>query len=394
MREGRADHLRALLLDLVGTARKPDLGALSQADWTLLQHMAAQHRLLPLLHARHGADPALPPAIAATWREAHRASAFAALLREGELRATCTLLEAGGFAPIALKGAWLARHAYPEPAQRPSRDIDLLLDPETVLAAFDLLQDAGYVLEEAPEMPLADVIRLEKHLPPLLAPRGTRIELHHLLWEPTGRLDHATPAARDAAVRARARREADGIAYPAPEDMLAHLIVHAAYSHRFDCGPLLIPDLAFLLSRHPVDWAAFWARAAEEGWHSGARLALELVARHCPETRIDFTADPGEPAPAGLVEAMPTLLLQDLDTRASAAVAASAIKAGPGALWARLHGRRAAEGEAQVRRDMTSEGGFLGWAGSRLVRTISQLASTEVRRQSRDLARLSKWLDT
>ena len=69
----------------------------------------------------------MPAAIAGSWRAAHRRAAITALAQCADLARTAGLLEAAGFAPIALKGAWLAHHAYPEPAQRPMRDLDLLV---------------------------------------------------------------------------------------------------------------------------------------------------------------------------------------------------------------------------------------------------------------------------
>jgi hypothetical protein len=41
----------------------------------------------------------------------------------------------------------------------------------------------------------------------------------------------------------------------------------------------------------------------------------------------------------------------------------------------------------------SSTGGKLGWAGSRALRTLRDLSHGDVRRQSRQLAALSKWLD-
>ncbi len=395
-----APALRRILLELIGTARRPSLAGLSTADWAMLDRMAVQHRLQPLLHAQHRDNRAIPGAIAAGWRAAHRAAAITALAQVADLRVTVTLLEDAGFAPIALKGAWLAHHAYPEAAQRPARDIDLLLDSDTVMPAFDLLLSKGYSLESAPEMALADVLRLDKHMPPLLTPGGTRIELHQYLWEREGRLSHAIPAARDADFRQRATRGADGLLYPASADMLAHLIIHAIYSHRLDCGPLLLPDLDFLLRKAAAGqpdfwadfWREFWARAAREGWQSGARLVLELVAHYREGALIDFAAAT-VPAPADLLSAAPDLLLQELDTRRSAGFAAAALTGGPGQLFARLRGTHRAQGERAATRDMTAEGGFSGWASSRLIRTLGELSRRDVRRQSRELARLSKWLD-
>ena len=388
-----ASALRHVLLALTGTCAVPDVSGLNDANWLDLGLLAAAQRLEPLLHAQHRDTAALPRVLRAAWKAAHRRAALQAMHTRRELHECCALLEAAGLAPIALKGSWLAYHAYPEPAQRPMRDIDLLVPAERVLEGYGILLAAGYRSALPLELPLAEYVRLEKHLPILIAPRGTLVELHHRLWEPDGRLDHATPPQDAALLRARAIVGSDRIRVLSPQDTLVHLIVHAVYSHRLDCGPLLLPDIDFLLRQASIDWPAFWAQSRAEGWRSGARLVLDLVAAYRPAARIDFSADYGPPAPAALLAAAPDLLMQDLTTRQSAAAAAAVLKAGAGGLWRRLRGRRSAAGEQSVIRDMASEGGVLGWAGSRLRRSVTDLARADVRRQSRQLAALSTWLD-
>lgn len=385
--------LRRRLLALVGTGAVPMLDDLTAEDWQVLDSMAAQHRLHPLLHHQHRDNPAVPAAIRAGWAAAYRAQAIAALGQQAELIRTVDLLRAAGFAPLALKGAWLARYAYPHPALRPLRDIDLLLDPATVIPATTVLLQAGYRQMEAAELPLADLLLTDKHLPPLLSPGGTVVELHHRLWEPDGRMDHASPAAIDAGVRARAMTETDGIAYPAPADMLAHLIAHAVYSHRLDCGPLLLADIDYLLRARQIDWPAFWARAAAEGWSSGAQLVLALVAEFRPAVPIDLTPASGPAVPAALLGEAAALLLQDLESRQSAGVLASVRKQGWQGLVDRALGRRRGAGAAPIARDMAPEGGFAAWALSRLQRTGGDLLRRETRQQGLALARLSRWLD-
>lgn len=383
--------LQQILLELVGTGCPPRLDRLGIADWARIDGMAEQHRLQPLLHRQCSDLPHLPHDIADGWRSAHRFAAMAALAQRADLVETVVLLRSLGIETIALKGAWLASQAYPDPALRPCRDLDLLVQEGQVLAAFEVLVGAGYELTEPPELSLDEALRVDKHLPPLRSPRGTMIELHHRLWEPDGRLDHASPLNDLAGVRDRARCDADGIAYPGAADMLGHLIVHAVYSHRFDCGPLLLADLDFLLRREVIDWPAFWTRATAEGWHGGARIVLELVARYRPQARIEF--DAGRPAPARLLASAPALLLQNLDTRKSAAVMATTLKSGPLGLRRRVAGQRAAANALPVRREMASQGGYLAWAWSRLTRTVGDLVHVDVRRQSRNLASLSRWLD-
>ena len=385
------DVLHRRLLDLVGTRRPSTFADLSGDDLAALDRMAAQHRLQPLLYHQHRARADLPPAIAEAWRAAFRNQALLALSNRAELVRTITLLRAGGFAPLALKGAWLSRFAYPHPALRPLRDIDLLLDPATVIPAFAVLEAAGYHSIEAPELPLPELVRTDKHLPPLLSPGGTVVELHHRLWEPDGRLDHASPVAIEAAVRADAVTEEDGLSYPAPIDMLAHLIAHAVYSHRLDCGPLLLADVDFLLRTRPINWARFWQRAGSEGWSAGARLVLSMVERHRSGASIEWIDC--QPVPDAMLDDLSLLLLQDLDRRQSANFLASLRLGGWQGLLDRVTGRRRLVSGPAVRREMASAGGFLGWASSRWRRTASDLAHREARIQAHSLARLSSWLD-
>lgn len=383
--------LRRILLDLTG----PDapVPVLDAGSWAELDRIAEQHRLQPLLHSLHRGDPVLPPEIAASWQTAHRYFAMRAMIQRSELAATCAILAEAGIPAVALKGAWLAARAYPDPALRPMRDIDLLVPQADIGRAFDALLGAGYVQAGAAEMTLDEIVLIDKHMPPLLAPRGTIVELHHRLWERDGRLDHASPLASEVEVLTRAIREDDGIAYPAAEDLLTHVIVHAVYSHRLDVGPLVLSDVDYLLRTAEIDWSRLWTAAEEHGWRDGARLILELVRHHRPGAVIDFSPDRGPPAPPELIAAAPDLLLQELTTRASAGLAAKTIKQGPAGFVERIAGRRKVAGEAAVTRTTAGPGGKLGWAGSRALRSLRELARADVRRQSRQLAALSQWLD-
>lgn len=382
--------LRVLLLALISARPPAILPPLEPAAWREIDRMAALHRLQPLLHNSHHANDAIPQPIRAGWQAAYRQSALAALILASELSATVELLERAGFAPLALKGAWLAWHAYPHPALRPMRDIDLLLSPETVIPAFNLLRASGYQLAGEQQLAPEDAVQLDKHMTPLLSPRGVVIELHQRLWEIDGRMDHAAPAADEQAIRSRSIR-AGNTGFLCPQDTLAHLIIHAVYDHRLDCGPLVLSDIAFLLAHSRIDWDSFWAEADQGGWRRGAQLVLALVRDHAPELAI-----PGmNPAdcPPGFAELAAGLLLQDLGTRQSAGVAATFAAAGPGAFLARILARRRGGERPAITRDLSAEGGFAAWAGARLLRTVRELARRDVREQSRRLARLSTWLD-
>jgi len=389
MADRAIDH-RALL-ELFAGRVPPRAAAITADGWDELDRIAALHRLQPLLHHFHRDSAVVPEAVQQRWREAFRESALHALALQGDLADAAALLEGAGLSPVALKGAWLAWHAYPHPALRPMRDLDLLLTPETVIAGHRLLQDHGYAPLGTPEFSAEDAVRLDKHMPPLLSPRGTVIEIHHRLWEIDGRMDHSAPGANEAEIRLRAVR-AGSIAFLAPADLLAHLIIHAVYDHRLDCGPLVLADIAFLLRRSAIDWDHFWVAAGEQGWRKGAHLVLALVKTHAPDLQIAFPPDLAPLPDAHLILAG-ELLLQELDTRRSAGFAAALTVGGLGAMMTRVFARRSPKGNAQVVRDLAGEGGYARWARTRLVRTLGELSRATVRRQSRQLASLSRWLD-
>lgn len=381
------------VLALVATTQAAPPPGLSESDWAQLDRLADEHRLHPLLHAQHRDSPSIPADVRAGWQAAHRAAALTAMVQQAELAATCALLRAAGIEPMVLKGGWLAWQAYPEAAQRPLRDLDLLLPAARFRAGWDLLLQAGYRQSEPGELPLDQLLEVDKSPPPLIAPRGTAIELHLHAWFPEGRLEYYSPPPDDAGLFARARRGADGLLYPSAEDMLAHLVIHAVYSHRLDCGPLLLSDIDFLLRHGPIDWAAFWARAESGGWQGGARLVLDLVQLYRAPPGLDLAQCAVPATPPDLLAAAEELLLQDLATRYSAGVAASGLMQGVRGLWPRITRRIATKDGPVHHRDSQRDGGYLAWAGSRLTRTLGDLARGEVRRQSRQLARLSQWLD-
>ena len=385
-------ELCRLLLALAGTRDEASLEELEAGDWLALDSLAAAHRLQGILHARHRDNRAIPAPVRAGWQAVHRGNAMTSLVQRAELGETARLLQAEGIDPLVLKGGWLAWHAYPEPAQRPLRDIDLLLPESRFVDGWNLLCAAGYRPAEAPDLPLAQLLEVDKSPPPLIAPRGTPIELHLHAWFPEGRLEYFSPPPDDAGLFARASRGDDGVLHPSAEDMLGHLVIHALYSHRLDCGPLLLSDVDFLLASSAFDWDAFWSRAMAAGWAEGARLVLDLVARYRASAAVGLAMAPVPPTPPELLATAQELLLQDLDTRSSASFAASGLAGGLASLWPRIT-RRVSAGEGPAHhRDSAAEGGYLKWAANRLGRTVGDLRRADVRRQSRQLARLNRWL--
>ncbi|QYJ07448.1 nucleotidyltransferase family protein [Qipengyuania flava] len=294
-----------------GPPLAPDeIRAIPASTWSIIAERAHEHRLEPLLYFRWNGDDAVPVALRDIWAAAYRQSAIAALAQRAALLSLVEDLGREGITAVALKGAWLAWNIYPEPALRPLRDLDLLIAPEQALAARAHLLAKGWVEEDDDGLPAEEWLERFKHLPALVAPDGTVLELHVRLWDEDGR----TPANVSGVLyRATALADHPALRFPDPVDMLMHLAVHATF-HRFDAGPLMLVDFDQLLAKQAFDWESVWPRAASEGWDRALALVLAATRRwgSSEPTRIpDLPLTP----PAELVEALPELLCKPLAAR-------------------------------------------------------------------------------
>ncbi|HUQ14236.1 MAG TPA: nucleotidyltransferase family protein [Novosphingobium sp.] len=380
---------RALLAMLGGSPPEAD------ADWPTVAAMAAAHRLEPLLAWRmEGPGWAVPADIAGRWRAAHRAAAISALAQAAALRLAAERLDAAGIDFVALKGPRLAWCDYPAPALRPMRDLDLLVPEREALPAAGVLGEAGFAMADADAASIAEALREDKHLPPLWHDRlGAAVELHHRLTDLPARRGYRVPQLDPVAMIARSETlELGGarVRCPAPADLLAHLMVHALYGHRLDCGPLVLADIHFLLAAETIDWPAFRGAARAGGWERGAALMLALTARY-------FGPQPGGwPAPPEpILAAAENALLADPATRDHAETLADLLAARGPAAFARALRRRATP-DAQV---VAGEGGgrpgwrfWPLWAARRLARLVSRLSNRRAMSEARGAARVIRWL--
>lgn len=321
----RQPVLTALLLDMLSTVRQVEparVAALTETDWAELDQMVLQHRLAPLLSHRHrqrGADWGLPDKIAHHWQARYRTASQRALRQQRALVEVGAVFDRAEIPYAALKGAWLAWHAYPQPALRPMRDIDFLVSDGDAERAFAALLAAGAKVSQAAAAP-ADYARdHHKHMPQLIwGDPGVAIEIHWRLSHPVEGESGGAVRATNAALMARripAIVAGSAVAYLDPTDSLLHLIVHAAYDHRFDNGPTILSDIEAILTTATIDWPRFWAAAADGGWTSGARLLFDLA-----ETYHGCRAEaggmiPSSASPPALLAIAEALMLKDMGDR-------------------------------------------------------------------------------
>ncbi len=389
------DSRKAVLLALAGPAMPmPEMGpgdTPDADDWLAIDAMAAQHRLRPWLHHRlrnGGIGLAVPAAMAATWREAYRDAAIGALTAQAALIRLARAFAEAGVPMVALKGSRLAFFDYVEAALRPMRDIDILVAPADMAAAVEALARAGADLPADRDGAIARALNGDKHLDPVLLPDVERyVELHHRIAEPGLPCIDTDAMLADAVV---ANVGGTKVAFPSNEHMLGHLVLHAAYNHRFDCGPLALVDIGTMLTRRPVDPTRFvalanagastGASAGAGGWLPGARLVMALVDRFMGPTGFDIGQ---ATVPAAILAESESLLLQDFDQRQQVLLAAETAQGGLAAtLFARL---------SRGLRDRPEEG-RLRWLSSRAGRTIRQARDPRARAEAASGAALARWL--
>ena len=185
-------------------------------------------------------------------------------------------LAAHGLESVALKGVTVEARWYDRVGERPTRDIDLWLDPRST----ERFPDAVACLD--PVHPLrgsigrmiasGDCQGIEVEVP------GTTIDLHADPYKVRVRLP-GVESMFDRRVRVEGPDDVTVWAL-APEDALAQQLVHLNRdSFRSLLGYL---DIARIAHRGELDWAALWRTAEEDGLTYLVALGLREVDRVLP----------------------------------------------------------------------------------------------------------------
>jgi hypothetical protein len=342
----RPTPINDVLLEAIGSraselpcARLPQ----SASDWEKLAVAAKQHRLEPALHnfvlSRNDTD-AIPAALRRQWSEVFRTATLRSLRNQERLIRINAILSAASIPYAALKGSWLAYHAYPHPALRPMRDLDILVPAGRALETFEALLAAGF--ERLPQYgtPLEFAATAQKHLPPIRCPvMDVVVEVHNCIFMPdAGPAQLPNDIQTDRLLERRVWYPIGDVQIPflSGTDTLLHLILHSAFDHVFNNGPLVIGDVAFLLARTRIDWDAFWARADAGGWTRGCVLMLHIAGRYHPISNITWPDGNALVPPDDIVTAALDLMFQDDSVRAKIALVAEMQAPRSGSAWLAL----------------------------------------------------------
>jgi Uncharacterised nucleotidyltransferase len=131
-------------------------------DWSAFVAEATHHRLLPLAYwtfKRHQIET--PRQVKRIMAGAYLRQKSLAQAQTAAMLETLRALSERGIEALVLKGGALAHLVYPEPGLRPMEDIDILVAPDCIAPAREVLLSLGYIAP--PESSRFD--RLYHHLP-------------------------------------------------------------------------------------------------------------------------------------------------------------------------------------------------------------------------------------
>lgn len=261
--------------DLVCACLAPAAQALPDAaviDPAQLARVARRHQVSALVAARlEQAGQAVPEALA---RQAE-AGRRRALRQLGTALDLSEMLERSGVPVVLLKGVALSQQAFGSPLLRGAVDIDLLVRPQDVAAAWQLLSRAGWRQVNPPEpltgARLALFCRAAKDSLHRHRETGQVLELHWRLSDELAEPLMPPPAALASLVLAPGRsvRVLDDAA------QFLYLATHGA-AHGW-ARIKWLADVAALLHRSPDGGARLWAHAAGAGGQIAAGSAVILA---------------------------------------------------------------------------------------------------------------------
>ena len=204
------------------------------ADVDAIMDMARTHDVLVMAWDALNRLRHLPPDKANAWEAQARAATRTSAIQHLELIGLCRMFSQESIPMIPLKGSVL-KALYPRIEYRQMSDLDLLVAPENIKKAREVMHRAGYAPEEIGQF----------HRDSYIKPPVMNIELHHRLL-PDEQID--AKIFGDIWKRAVPSTENDGCWRMSGEDFYIFMLMHFAKHYKFrGSGIRPIIDIAVFL---------------------------------------------------------------------------------------------------------------------------------------------------
>ena len=267
------------LCDLIAGKRSPQ--AVEPEEWPALVAIAADHNLSPLLMwlvAKN--ETSIPDDLGEQLRTAQRHAAIRFMLLHKAQETISQTLNRASIPHIWLKGIALAATIYPDPAQRPMGDLDVLVAHDQLLAALDSLLKNGYHYAEYPALFDTNALVAQARSHHYVLRGGpadsVMLELHYRMIN--ARSWPLFPLEQERWFHQQTTRYALGSRWFTTLSSEAHLLylcAHMVLHHGLEDFVLTrFLDLHYMITTRPLDWGIVVNKAVELRWTYATEQAL------------------------------------------------------------------------------------------------------------------------
>jgi len=261
-------ELCTILIDVLKRGKDVDparLCALTPEQWQKLMAIAASQRVTPLFFHRlknKVLDQRVPAEVYASLKDVCLQNTLRVMNISAQARLVLMTLNSAGIPTIPLKGIVMANSIYESIGLREMNDFDLLVPPEKLARASEVLIDMGYKAVQS--FHLDSFNQTHKHLPGFIKKGHVTIEIHWSITlpntnysiDPQELWEHAVPV--------------QILDYEtlmlSPEDLLLHICLHTSYEHQFNFGLRPSCDIAEVIDHFgaTLEWQSVTERANKE----------------------------------------------------------------------------------------------------------------------------------
>ena len=292
-------YVKSILRD-----ESPLAPAASVEEWSSLLTFLRANWILPFAYRKIGSLPQQcqpPAAITDEMRQAFLVSVVRSLQMERQLQEIIEAFLERDVRVLVLRGPALAFSLYPDPAMRPSSDLDLLVMPNNVVQAREILEGLGYTCMSKRFEVARDFFREECFIDQENWGNKFPVDLHWVHWELHPFFRGSEEVGIEDLFQRAWKVETPTLTFETlhPVDYLIHSAIHLVMIHRNQMRLSWIYDTALLAQylQVPDDWEILQERSV--AWR--ARLPLEQCLKmaqawaglELPDGFDDFSTWPG-----------------------------------------------------------------------------------------------------